>query len=150
MDYVHVELKRDTWVQPEIMVVNPDDAVRAVKKLTKNLDREMLVSIHMAPSGRVISSEICAIGSMDRAFLSPAEILRTALLAGAKNLILVHNHPSGVCLPSEQDLKATKRMVYASEMVGLNLLDHIVVGDNGSQYSIRQMHEELFDTEGSF
>ena len=111
-------------------MLNADDAVNVVKGMMKDVDREMVICIHMATNGRVISTEISAIGTVDQACVSPAEILRTALLTGARSIILMHQHPSGECRPSEEDIRMTQRLAMAADLIGIQLLDHIIVGDD--------------------
>ena len=131
LEFIHVELKRDTWMSPEVTVQNADDAVGVIHGMLKDMDREMLVCINMASSGRVINASICSVGTMDMALVSPPEILRGALLSGARSLIMLHNHPSGQINPSREDLTVTKRIATASAVVGVNFLDSIIIGQNG-------------------
>lgn len=145
MDFVHIELKRDTWIQPILKIQTPAEAVTAVQKLIENMDREAVVCIYLSTSGRVISAAVCSVGAMDQSIVSPAEIIRTALVTGAKSMILLHNHPSGCVDPSKEDFLVTKRMVYAGKLVGIHLLDHIVVGDCGARYSMKENRIDLFE-----
>lgn len=145
MDFVHIELKRDTWIQPAMKVQTPDEAVDTVQKLIENLDREAVVCIYLATSGRVINAAVCSIGAMDQSVVSPAEIIRTALVTGAKSMILLHNHPSGQVNPSKEDFLATRRIACAGKLVGIHLLDHIVIGEYGARYSMKENRAELFE-----
>lgn len=145
MDFVHIELKRDTWIQPAMKVQTPDEAVDAVQKLIENLDREAVVCIYLATSGRVINAAVCSIGAMDQSVVSPTEIIRTALVTGAKSMILLHNHPSGQADPSKDDFLVTRRMACVGKLVGIKLLDHIVVGDRGMRYSMKENRADLFE-----
>ena len=142
MKFVHTELKRDTWIRPIKKVLNSDDAVDVVKDMMKDVDREMVVCMHMARNGRVISTEISAIGTIDQACVSPAEILRTALLSGARSIILMHQHPSGECRPSEEDIRLTQRLAMAADLIGIQLLDHIIVGDDDT-YSMSRNRPDV-------
>lgn len=148
MDFVHVELKRDTWLKPEKTVSSPKEAVDVIKELIKDRDREMVACIHMTIRNRVISAEICSTGTMDVAAVSPAEVLRTALLAGAKNIIIMHNHPSGDCTPSVQDRDITKAIGVTAKILGIDLADHIIIGGN-EYYSFLEREKELFSSFGT-
>lgn len=145
MGFVHVELKRDSWIQPEMTIQTPSEAVDVVRKLIADLDREIVVSIYMASSGRVINASVCAVGTIDGAMVSPAEIMRTALLTGCRSVILCHNHPSGEISPSKEDISFTKRICSAGELIGIQLLDHIIIGDN-QRNSIKESFPEVFKT----
>lgn len=76
-------------------------------------------------------------GSVDGTYIQPREILIRLLLCGASAAILVHNHPSGCPIPSEDDLTTTARLKESFQLIGLKLLDHIVVGREDF-YSFRQ------------
>lgn len=76
-------------------------------------------------------------GGKNFSYLSPGELFRKALLKDALQIILIHNHPSGDCRPSETDLRLTERLVQLAELLGLHLEDHIVIGDN-RYYSFRE------------
>lgn len=143
MRFVHTELKRDTWMRPATKVADPEAAVRSVQDLIKDLDREMVVTLHVATSGRVISAEVSAIGTMGEAVVSPAEVFRTALLTGARSIILLHAHPSGNPNVSDEDIEMTKRMIVAGDIVGINFWDHIVIGGE-SWTSIKSLEPDIF------
>lgn len=142
MEFVYVELKRETWVRPEMNIRSEEDAVQAVKKLIQDLDRELVICIHIATSGRVINASICAMGTMDQALVSPAEVLRTAILSGAHGILMLHNHPSGCCKPSTEDLHLAKKLATACVLLGIQLVDFIIVGANGFTHSVRGYEAE--------
>lgn len=77
-------------------------------------------------------------GTVDCSVASPREVFQKALLANAVNLILVHNHPSGDPYPSKQDVAFTKRLKDASTLMGIDLIDHIIIGRN-NYVSLREM-----------
>lgn len=142
MEFVYVELKRETWVRPEMNIRSEEEAVQAVKKLIQDLDRELVICIHIATSGRVINASICAMGTMDQALVSPAEVLRTAILSGAHGILMLHNHPSGCCKPSTEDLHLAKKLATACALLGIQLVDFIIVGANGFTHSVRGYEAE--------
>ena len=137
MEFVHVELKRDTWVYPEMKIESASDAVKAVKELLQDMDREIVVCINIAASGRVINASVCSVGTSNMALISPAGILKTSILSGANSLLMIHNHPSGSCHPSQDDFNTAKRIATVSALMDLRLLDFIVIGAN-EVYSVRK------------
>lgn len=137
MEFVHVELKRDTWVYPEMKVETPYDAVKAVKELLQDMDREIVVCINMAASGRVINASVCSVGTSNMALISPEGILKTGILSGANCLLMIHNYPSGSCHPSQDDFNTAKRITTAGALMDLKLLDFIVIGAD-DVYSMRK------------
>lgn len=76
-------------------------------------------------------------GSADSSVLKPREVFIRALLAGAVNIILVHNHPSGDPTPSRDDFQITGRIRESGKMIGVELIDHIIIGDS-EYYSFRE------------
>ena len=96
LQFVHIELKRDTWVNPKMSIRDPFDAVEVARALIENLDREMVINIHLATDGRVINATICSLGALNSVSVSPKEVLRTAIVSGAHSMIMIHNHPSGI------------------------------------------------------
>lgn len=75
-------------------------------------------------------------GTVNSAMMGAREIFQKALLANAVNIIVMHNHPSGDCNPSMEDIQVTERLVKAGEIIGVQVLDHIIVGEN-SYYSLK-------------
>ena len=95
----------------------------------RHLDREILKILLLDAKNRLIADRIISTGTVTMAPASPREIFREALLAGAVNIILLHNHPSGDPTPSQEDILITKQIADAGELVGITLLDHIIIGD---------------------
>lgn len=75
-------------------------------------------------------------GTVNGAMMGAREIFQKALLANAVSIIVMHNHPSGDCTPSMEDVKVTERLVKAGELIGIQLLDHVIVGGD-SYYSLK-------------
>lgn len=147
MEFVHVELKRDTWFKPHKKIQNEEEAIEFVRQMIGNLDREVIIVIFTAESGQVINASICSIGAESSSICSVSEILRTALLAGGKNIILCHNHPSGSKTASLEDLKITKKLAVACKFMDITLLDHILIAGTET-VSFRQEYRDVLDTSG--
>ncbi|MBS3908431.1 MAG: DNA repair protein RadC [Actinobacteria bacterium] len=93
------------------------------------LDRESFICIHLNTKHRAISYEVVSIGSLNSSVVHPREIFKGAILANAAAVILCHNHPSGDPTPSVEDVVVTGRIRDAGKIVGIEVLDHIVVGE---------------------
>ena len=85
---------------------------------------------------RLLRSEILSVGSLDSSIAHPREIFRVAMLASAAALALFHNHPSGDPEPSVDDAVITKRLVAAGQVMGIEVVDHVILGD-GRWFSFR-------------
>jgi DNA repair protein RadC len=106
----------------------PEAAAELLVPALAHLDRERCVAALLDTKHRVIEQVVVSIGSVDHTFMAPREVYRDALLANASALVLAHNHPSGDPGPSRDDEQLTRRLVRAGELVGVDLLDHLVVG----------------------
>jgi DNA repair protein RadC len=109
-------------------VTSPETAAGLLAPQLAHRDRERCVGALLDTKHRVIEVTTISIGSVDHTFMAPREVFRDALLANASALVLAHNHPSGDPEPSRDDELLTRRLVRAGELVGVQLLDHLVVG----------------------
>ncbi len=121
-----------TFLLPDLrertQVTCPEDAARLVVPELVGRDRERCVAALLDTKHRLVAMATVSVGSVDRTYMCPREILRDALLANASALVLAHNHPSGDPEPSRDDELVTRRLVQAGEIVGVEVLDHLVVG----------------------
>jgi len=90
--------------------------------------RELFMSIHLNTRMQIESKHIVSIGCLDTAPVHPREVFRPAVKSGAAAIIVAHNHPSGDPAPSDQDIAITRRLLDASNIIGIKLLDHIIAG----------------------
>jgi DNA repair protein RadC len=95
----------------------------------KALAQEVFVVITLNAKNRVIQKHLVSIGTVNSALVHPRECYRTAILDGASALILAHNHPSGDPTPSSEDIRITRQLISAGEVMGIKVLDHVIVGD---------------------
>lgn len=146
LEFVHVELKRDTWINPRLKVSDIGDAVAAAGQLIAEMDREMMIQLNISTPGNVINASVVSIGNINTSFAGPPEIFRTAILSGASRLILIHNHPGGSMEPSDEDRQVANKLAFGADMLGLQLLDFIVIGENG-YYSMLEKDHECLDVD---
>ena len=97
----------------------------------KKLKQENIVGIFLNARFEVLKKKTIAIGTLDRATILPRDIIIFALEVNASSVILAHNHPSGSCEPSEEDLVVTKRIKESLELVGIGFLEHLVISKDG-------------------
>lgn len=110
-------------------ITTPDGALTLVRPLLSGHDRERGILVALDTRHRVIGTSLVSIGTAAHTFLSPREVYRDALLVGASAIIVAHNHPSGDPTPSDDDRRITQRLARAGETLGVDLLDHVIVGD---------------------
>uniref|UniRef100_UPI004056F0DF RadC family protein n=1 Tax=Agathobacter sp. TaxID=2021311 RepID=UPI004056F0DF len=102
---------------------------------------EVLVCAFFDGKCHFIGDDIISMGSVNFAYVSPRDIFRKALMHNAVLLILLHNHPSGDPTPSEDDIRITRRIAYNAAMLGIEMADHIIIGDK-RYYSFKE-HNQL-------
>lgn len=95
----------------------------------RDLQQEHVVALYLNTKNEIIKKKTIFIGSLNSSVAHPREIFREAVRFSAARIILGHNHPSGNPDPSEADLVFTKRMVECGDMMGIELLDHFIIGN---------------------
>jgi DNA repair protein RadC len=78
---------------------------------------------------RLIRAQVVSVGSADTSLAHPREVFREAAIAGAAAIVLFHNHPSGDPMPSQDDIELTRRLVAAGELLGIDVVDHVILAD---------------------
>lgn len=116
------------WDRPAIK--SPENAAALVMEEMRHLDREHFWALLLNTKNQVLSREIVSIGTLNSSAIHPRELYKAAIRRSAAGVILVHNHPSGDPTPSQQDIDVTKRLIEAGNIIGINVLDHLVIGDN--------------------
>ncbi len=92
-------------------------------------DREHFLVLYLDRKGGVITKESVSIGGLHSSIVHPREVFKTAVKRSAASIILAHNHPSGDPTPSRQDIEITRRLVEASRIMGIEVLDHVIIGE---------------------
>ena len=96
----------------------------------RHLEQEHLYVMYLGTKCKLIKERLLTTGTVNQSLISPREIFIEALRCCAVNIIAVHNHPSGDCTPSRNDIECTRQIKKAGDLVGITLLDHIIIGDN--------------------
>jgi DNA repair protein RadC len=96
----------------------------------KNKKKEYLYALLLDTKNRIIKKELISIGTLNSSLIHPREIFKEAIKNSANSLILVHNHPSGDCEPSNEDDLVTNKIKNIGDELGIKLLDHIIIGDS--------------------
>ena len=102
------------------------------------MKKERFESLLLDAKGNIISCELISMGDLMSSPVHPRETFQAAVKRGAAAVILVHNHPSGDPTPSDDDIKITKRLKEAGDILGISVLDHVIVGD-GNYVSLRNL-----------
>ena len=110
-----------------IKVTNPKDVLPVLRRY-RNYKQEAFLCITLDGSHNIITVRIISIGLLNRTLVHPREVFADAITDRAAAIILAHNHPSGNVEPSEEDIQITKRMKDAGSILGIEILDHIIIG----------------------
>ena len=118
-------------------VDGPEDAAAIFTALLDGLKQEAVAVLHLGGRHQVLRAATVALGSLNAASVHPREVFRGAVSAGAAAIVLAHNHPSGDPEPSEDDIRLTERLRRCGETLGIEVLDHLVLGQ-GCWVSLRE------------
>ncbi len=114
----------------KITIKSPEDVVKTARNLLKGKKKEHFVVICLDTRNHLIKTSTVSIGSLDCSIVHPREVFKDAISSSAASVIFIHNHPSGDPTPSEDDIKMTKRLIEAGEIIGIEVLDHIIICDS--------------------
>jgi DNA repair protein RadC len=115
---------------PERYVIrSPEDAAQYVMDDMRFLSQEHFVCLYLNTKNQVLSRHTVFIGSLNASIVHPREVFKEAFRRSAASIVCLHNHPSGDPSPSREDIDVTKRLVEAGKVIGIELLDHVIIGD---------------------
>lgn len=126
-----VMLVRDNKkTETETKFINsPDDVNKIIQSYLNGVDREHFVIVLLNRKNGIIGINTVSVGDLSSSIVHPREVFKPAIVAGAASIILAHNHPSGDPKPSLVDVRVTKRIKEAGDILGIEVLDHIIIGD---------------------
>lgn len=123
--------------EPKRKMNNPDDIYRYIYPKIREEKQEKFLILCLDTKNQIISDETIFIGGLDFSVVQPREIFKAALMESAASVILIHNHPSGDPTPSHEDILVTKRIMESGRILGINVWDHLIIGD-GCYISLKQ------------
>jgi len=109
-------------------VTSPKKAYEILKSAVGNCDRENLGVLLLSCTKEVNAIEICSIGTLDASLVSPREVFKSAIITNSACIIIFHTHPSGNITPSIEDKMVTALLDKASQIIGIPIIDHIILG----------------------
>jgi DNA repair protein RadC len=125
---IQIRDRRPTQRRHRKFISDSTDVYRHVQHLG-TLTREHLMLLSLDSRHRLIATHEISVGTVDASLVHPREVFRPAIVDGAASIVVAHNHPSGLIDPSEEDGLITKRLVAAGKVIGIELLDHLIVGE---------------------
>jgi DNA repair protein RadC len=130
-------------IPPRSQIRSPEDVASLVMESMRGLDREQFRVILLDSKNQVLGVQTVAVGTLNASIVHPREVLKPGIQKSAAALILVHNHPTGIETASEEDIRLTRRIVKAGKVVGIEILDHVIIGD-GTYESLRETGKAEF------
>lgn len=123
-------VKEKSVIYENGFIRSPQDSYRCIKPFLECKDREYFIVVTLDTKNQPTSINICHIGNLNSSIVHPREVFKTAVLSNAASILIAHNHPSGVVDPSREDKEITKRLVSAGNIIGIEVLDHLIIGDD--------------------
>ncbi|OEH91462.1 RadC family protein [Bacillus solimangrovi] len=111
------------------VIRSPEDGANLVMDEMRFLTQEHFVCLYLNTKNQVIHQQTIFIGSLNASIVHPREVFKEAFRRSAASIICVHNHPSGDPSPSREDIEVTKRLVECGKLIGIELLDHLIIGE---------------------
>lgn len=136
---VSLKLVKESSVLYETRKISsPYDAYKLIKNFLIDSDREKFVVVCLDVKNQPVNISVVSIGSVSSTIVHPREVFKVAMLSNASKIICFHNHPSGNLKCSKEDENITNRLKECGEILGIELVDHIIVGDNNTYFSFKE------------
>ncbi len=116
----------------------PAEAAAMLAQYIGEADREVFVIAMLTVRHRVIGLHTVSVGCLTSSLVHPREVFKPAILAGSAAILAAHSHPSGDPEPSPEDISLTRRLGAAGQLLGIELLDHLILGEAGRFVSLRE------------
>ena len=144
---VNIRLVKEPSLYSEKILDSPQAVVELMAKELAQYDREVFCVLNMKSNGQIINMNMVSVGSINASLVIPREVFKSSILANASAIIGIHNHPSGNVKPSKEDMLVTRKLQQCGQLLGIELLDHIIVGGtNEKMFSFRE--KKMLNLEG--
>lgn len=135
IELVHRYLTESIRVE---VIRSPRDVVESIGQEMQLLQHEEFRALFLNTKNHVLAVQTISIGTLNASLVHPRELFKPAILRSAAAVIVCHNHPSGDTEPSSEDIALTRRLKEAGDIVGIELLDHIIIGTDGKFTSLKE------------
>ncbi|UYO63638.1 DNA repair protein RadC [Acetobacterium wieringae] len=136
---VSLKMVRESTILYEARKISsPKDAAGLGQRFLEEADREQVIVCCLDNKNVPINLNVVSMGTLNTSLIHPREVFKTAIMSNAASIVLFHNHPSGDPEPSQEDISITKRIADAGTLMGIELLDHIIIGLEGRYLSLKE------------
>ncbi|MGY1423689.1 JAB domain-containing protein [Bacillus cereus] len=119
-------------------ITGPSDAAEIATHFIGDDDREIFLVMCLNTQNEVVAVHRCHVGSLNSSVVHPRDVFKSAILNNSFSIVVAHQHPSGMILPSDADKDVSKRLYDAGKLIGIEVLDSLIVNDAGRFYSLRE------------
>ena len=131
VDVVSIKMvKESSFLYKNRRISSPKDVVELLRNFLEGADREQFITCCMDTKNQPTSINIVSVGTINSSLVHPREVFKTAILGNSSSIIVAHNHPSGDPLPSKEDIDITQRLKEAGKIIGIDLIDHVIIGED--------------------
>lgn len=143
LDVVRIKLVKDRTIFSDQPLNSPDAAVEMIGRELCEWDREALLVLNLDSRNNVINMHVVSIGTISYSVTTMREMIKSSVLSNANSMIVMHNHPSGDVSPSEEDIEMTGNIVAVGKLMGIEVLDHIIVGSDSALHHFSFMENDM-------
>ncbi len=132
INFYTLKMVKEDSVPYEVPVIkSPTEVYQAAKQLLALHEKpqEHFCILCLNTKNKIVGVHTISIGSLNASIVHPREVFKAAILNNASRIICLHNHPSGDPEPSKEDIEITRRLVEAGEIIGIEVLDHVIIGE---------------------
>lgn len=122
-----------------VNISTPEDVQDLLAPRYHGLERELFLVVCLNTKNHILRVAEVSLGSLNASIVHPREVFKMAISCSAASLVVVHNHPSGDPTPSGADIQLTRRLTKAGDLLGIEVLDHVILGPGGDLASLRDL-----------
>lgn len=130
-------MRASSYIPTRYKIKNPWDIYKYYMEELRYESKEIFKIVLLNTKNEIITDEKISVGTLNTSLVHPREVFKPAIRKSSSKIILIHNHPSGCCNPSHEDEMVTKRLIQCGEIIGIEVIDHIIIGD-GVYFSFKE------------
>lgn len=131
-------VREDSILYANRKISSPNEAVDLLRSLLEDCDREKLIVCCLNLKNEPTDISTVSVGSLNSSIVHPREVFKIAIMSNSASIIVAHNHPSGNVEPSKEDINITKRIKESGKILGIEMIDHIIIGSNNNYKSLKE------------
>lgn len=131
-------VREDSILYANRKISSPNEAVDLLRNLLEDCDREKLIVCCLNSKNEPTDISTVSVGSLNSSIVHPREVFKIAIMSNSASIIVAHNHPSGNAEPSKEDINITKRIKESGKILGIEMIDHIIIGSNNNYKSLKE------------